>query len=198
MTLKNYLHYSRVVPFLVSASFISLCPVPGIKDCDDQWHRNSCLMVLLCTHWRCCPGDHVAARTAFLFSSRCWELLGEALPSGRLTGGFVSTGPPCCPCRALRGEQLSYQNTPGAEESWALGTVVFLAVLCGCASHPGVRPLNPHGGLGPFCLFAALCPVYWAGVRGLPWHSMWSSNRGLIPLNVDVATPTPELSRHPF
>lgn len=182
MTLKNYLHYSRVVPFLVSASFISQHPVPGIKGCDDQRQRNSYLMVLLCTHQGCCPGDHVAARAVFLFSSRCWELLGEVHPSGTLIGSFISTGPPChvascCPCRAPRGEQHSYQNTPGAEESWALGTVFLLAATCGCASHPGVRPLNTHGCLSLFWMFAALCPACQGGVRGLPWHSMWSSNR---------------------
>lgn len=138
-------------------------------------------MVLLCTHQGCCSGDHVAARAVFLFSSRCWELLGEACPSGRVIEAFISTDPPCCvasccPCRTPRGEQHSYQNTPGAEESWALGTVFFLAAMCGCASHQGVRPLNPHGSLSLFCLFAALFPAYQGGTRGLPCHSLWYSN----------------------
>lgn len=138
-------------------------------------------MVLLCTHWGCCPGDHGQQGLHSCFHPDAGScLVGEARPSGRLVGGFISTRPPCCvasccPCRAPRGEQLSYQITPGEEESWALGTV-FCLQPHGCASHPGVRPLNPRGGIGCFCLFAALCPAYQGGVRGLPWHSLWSSD----------------------
>lgn len=145
----------------------------------------------------------MAARAVFLFSSRCWELLGEVHPSGRLTGGFISTGPPChgascCPCRAPGGEQHSYQNTPVEEESWALSTLFFACShvwLCKSSRSEATKSSWGSEPLLPVCS-PLPCLLGWCQRAALAQHVILQ--QGLIPLDVDMATPTPELSRHPF
>lgn len=161
------------------------------------------------TWWSCCVHTRaVALETMWqqgqFSSSSCFHpdagsCLEKPVSLGRLIEAFISTGPPCCvaSCRAPRGEQHSFQNTPGSFGTWHFWALVFFAAMCGCASHWGVRPLNPHGGLSLFCLFAALCPAYQGGQRAALAQPV-VLQQGLIPLNVDTAMSTPELSRHPF
>lgn len=57
---------------------------------------------------------------------------------------------------------------------WALFLACSHMWLCKSSWSEAIKSSR---GLSPFWLFAALCSAYQGGVRGLPWHSMWSSNR---------------------
>jgi len=76
---------------LISALFISMSLMPGIKGCDAvQWHTGSYLTVLLCTHWWKLPWRPRSSEGGMHVCIQMLELLGEAHPSGGLTGSFIS------------------------------------------------------------------------------------------------------------
>lgn len=70
---------------LISALFISMSPMPGIKGCDAvQWHTGSYLTVLLCTHWWKLSGRPRSSEGGMRVCIQMLGLLGKAHPSGGL------------------------------------------------------------------------------------------------------------------
>lgn len=159
-------------------------------------------MVLLCTHWGCCPGDHRQQGLHSCFHPDAGScLVGEARPSGRLVGGFISTRPPCCgfllPLQSSQRGTTQLPNHPRRRGELGFGHCFLLAAtwLCKSSRSEATKSLWGYRLLLPVCT-PLPCLPRWCQRAALaqPVVLRW----GLILLNVDTATPTPELSRHPY
>lgn len=158
--------------------FISLHPVPGIKVCDDiKWHTSSYLTVLLCTHpqmlpWRPC-GSAGGMPVCIQMLRVAWRS-----PSIRRVNWELRQRLPLSLRRSLLSLQSSKRGAAELPKHTGSREPGF-GCCCLHAAHTwlckSARPLNPHGGIDLLSLFAALCPAYWGGARGPPWHSVWFS-----------------------
>lgn len=153
MTLENWTRYSRVVSFFVSASFISLRLMPGIKGCNDvRWHTSSYLMVLLCTHPWVLPWRPLGSEGGMPV---CTQMLRVALRSTsiRHVNGELRQHLPPSPCHSLLSLQSSKRGAAelpkhtGSKGELGSGHWFCMQPTHDCVSQPGVRPLNPHWGL---------------------------------------------------
>lgn len=161
---------------LISALFISMSLMPGIKGCDAvQWHTGSYLTVLLCTHWWKLPWRPRSSEGGMPVCIQMLELLGEAHPSGGLIGSFVSAAWLLAVSVELQEGSSRVTETLGAREGWGLGTVFPVQPTADCASQPAVRLLVLHRGWDLPSLFVACCLT-----------DGWCQ-RGFIPPDVDMA-----------
>lgn len=152
--------------------FISLHPVPGIKVCDDiQWHTSSYLTVLLCTHpqmlpWRPC-GSAGGMPVCIQMLRVAWRS-----PSIRRVNWGLRQRLPLSLHRSLLSLQSSKRGAAELPKHTGFG------MLGACSPHMTVQvsqaTKSPQG-IDLLSLFAALCPAYWGGARGPPWHGVWFS-----------------------